>query len=139
MAPMRFKGSIWDVPSHAWPEVDQGVFDLIEACFCQNPLYKVIIQLLFKLIVLFGGALNSLSQAKKTRKKAAFSSPHTPKSPASSALVSLLPVRRATNIGIALRQFKCEVAAVVDAVLAMNEAVLPQVMISCYNVTGSLC
>jgi hypothetical protein len=38
---MRFKGSIWDVPVNAWPDVDQGVFDLIEACFCQNPLYKV--------------------------------------------------------------------------------------------------
>jgi len=38
---MRVKGSIWDVPAHMWPEVDQGVFDLIEACFCQNPLYKV--------------------------------------------------------------------------------------------------
>jgi hypothetical protein len=41
LAPMRVKGSVWDVPVHAWPEVDQGVFDLIEACFCQNPLYKV--------------------------------------------------------------------------------------------------
>ena len=41
LAPMRFKGSIWDVPVNAWPDVDQGVFDLIEACFCQNPLYKV--------------------------------------------------------------------------------------------------
>jgi hypothetical protein len=41
LAPIRFKGSIWDVPAHAWPEVDQAVFDLIEACFCQNPLYKV--------------------------------------------------------------------------------------------------
>jgi hypothetical protein len=126
---MRFKGSIWDVPVHSWPEVDQGVFDLIEACFCQNPLYKVIIHLPPTLLVLSSTALNSPPQAKKTRKKAAFSSPQTPKSPASSALVSLLPVRRATNIGIALRQFKCEVAAVVDAVLAMNEAVLPQVMI----------
>jgi hypothetical protein len=66
------------------------------------------------------------SQAKKSRKKAAFSSPQAPKSPASSALVSLLPVRRATNIGIALRQFKCDVEVIVAGVLAMNDTVLPQ-------------
>ncbi len=53
-------------------------------------------------------------------------SPQTPKSPASNVLVSLLPVRRATNIGIALRQFKCDVEALVNSVLAMNESVLPQ-------------
>lgn len=53
-------------------------------------------------------------------------SPQTPKSPASSALVSLLPVRRATNIGIALRQFKCDVESIVASVLAMNDGVLPQ-------------
>lgn len=65
-------------------------------------------------------------QAKKSRKKAAFSSPQAPKSPASNVLVSLLPVRRATNIGIALRQFKCDVEVIVDGVLAMNDTVLPQ-------------
>jgi hypothetical protein len=41
---MRFKGSIWDVPVHSWPDVEQSVFDLIEACFCQNPLYKVVFE-----------------------------------------------------------------------------------------------
>ena len=71
-------------------------------------------------------ARNLLCQAKKIRKKAAFGSPQTPKSPASNALASLLPVRRATNIGIALRQFKCDVDSLVASVLAMNEAILPQ-------------
>ena len=37
-----------------------------------------------------------------------------------------MPVRRATNIGIALRQFKCDVESIVASVLAMNEATLPQ-------------
>jgi hypothetical protein len=117
---MRVKGSIWDVPVQAWPDLDQGVFDLIEACFCQNPLYKVICAVNFAPTY-----LNHLLQAKKIRKKAAFNSPAAAKSP-SSSLTSLLPVRRATNIGIALRQFKFDAEAVVASVLAMNEAVMPQ-------------